>query len=116
MPLARYQSRRWQTSLRSQPSQGSSASARSGMFGSVVDEKPINPREWLAIADEHVKQGDTSAAIEAYRKVAAFYREQDFPLKAYALCKQMLVVDPTREDIRAEQLELAKHLGIDPER
>jgi hypothetical protein len=81
----------------------------------VADETPINPREWLALADEHVKDGSTNEAIEAYRKVAAYYRQQDFPLKAYALCKQILVLDPTRDDIRAEQRELAERLGINPD-
>jgi hypothetical protein len=75
----------------------------------------MNPRDWIKEGDEHVQQGSTDAAIEAYQKAAAYYREQDFPLKAYALCKQMLVIDPTRADIRAQQIELAKHLGIDPD-
>jgi hypothetical protein len=79
------------------------------------DEDDINPREQLALADRLVKDGSTNAAIDVYRKVAAHYRRQDFPLKAYALCKQMLVLDPTRADIRAEQRELAERLGIDPD-
>ena len=81
----------------------------------VADETPFNPREWLSIADTHVKQGETTEAIEVYRRVATYYRQQDFPLKAYAICKQMLVLDPTREDIKAEQRELAQHLGINPD-
>ena len=71
-----------------------------------------DPRDWIKAGDQHAKQGKAAAAIEAYAAAAQHFVDNGFYLKALAVYKQMLVLDPTRADLRAELRELELRLGI----
>ena len=56
----------------------------------IVHEDPKDVRVWLKIGDLYAKKGAKQDAIETYLKVARFYHEQGFFLKAVAVYKQIL--------------------------
>ncbi len=75
----------------------------------LVDSDPSDVRTLLKIGDLHTRKGSRREAIETYAKVAAQYAQQGFFLKAVAVYKQILKLDPSRLDIQlklAEQYEL----------
>src|SRR5215510_5978137 len=59
----------------------------------IVQEDPKDVRVWLKIGDLYEKKGSKQEAIETYAKVARFYHEQGFFLKAVAVYKQILKLD-----------------------
>src|SRR4026208_413169 len=60
----------------------------------IVNEDPKDVRVWLKIGDLYAKKGAKQDATETYLKVARFYHEQGFFLKAVAVYKQILKLDP----------------------
>lgn len=73
-------------------------------FRKLVEADPSDVRTWLKIGDLYTRKGARREAIETYARVAATYGEQGFFLKAVAVYKQILKLDPTRLDV---QLKLA---------
>src|SRR3712207_8094733 len=68
----------------------------------IVHEDPKDVRVWLKIGDLYAKKGSKQDAIETYGKVARFYHEQGFFLKAVAVYKQILKLDPRSEEHTSE--------------
>src|ERR1051325_8148360 len=60
----------------------------------VVEEDAKDVRVWLKIGDLYAKKNDKDKAPETYLRVAEFYGEQGFYLKAVAVYKQVLKLDP----------------------
>ena len=78
----------------------------------IVNEDPKDVRVWLKIGDLYAKKGAKQDAIETYLKVARFYHEQGFFLKAVAVYKQILKLDPRLVDVILKLAELYRQLGL----
>jgi pilus assembly protein FimV len=78
----------------------------------IVHEDPKDVRVWLKIGDLYAKKGAKQDAIETYLKVARFYHEQGFFLKAVAVYKQILKLDPRLVDVILKLAELYRQLGL----
>jgi tetratricopeptide (TPR) repeat protein len=78
----------------------------------VVQEDDRDVRIWLKIGDLYAKLGKKPEATETYTKVAEFYSAQGFYLKAVAVYKQILKIDPRLVDVNQRLAELYKQLGL----
>ncbi len=78
----------------------------------VVKEDPKDVRIWLKIGDLYAKKGAKQEATETYLKVARFYSEQGFYLKAVAVYKQILKLDPRLVEVNLKLAELYRQLGL----
>lgn len=78
----------------------------------IVQEDPKDVRVWLKIGDLYAKKGAKQDATETYQKVARFYHEQGFFLKAVAVYKQILKLDPRQVDVTLKLAELYRQLGL----
>jgi tetratricopeptide (TPR) repeat protein len=78
----------------------------------IVNEDPKDVRVWLKIGDLYAKKGSKQDAIETYLKVARFYHEQGFFLKAVAVYKQILKIDSRLVDVILKLAELYRQLGL----
>ena len=78
----------------------------------IVHEDPKDVRVWLKIGDLYAKKGSKQDAIETYLKVARFYHEQGFFLKAVAVYKQILKLDGRLVDVILKLAELYRQLGL----
>jgi tetratricopeptide (TPR) repeat protein len=78
----------------------------------IVHEDPKDVRVWLKIGDLYAKKGSKQEAIETYLKVARFYHDQGFFLKAVAVYKQILKIDPRLVDVILKLAELYRQLGL----
>lgn len=75
-----------------------------------LDDKDV--RVWLKIGDLYAKLGKKPEATETYQRVAEFYSQQGFYLKAVAVYKQILKIDPRLVDVNQRLAELYKQLGL----
>src|SRR4051794_35887860 len=78
----------------------------------IVQEDPRDVRVWLKIGDLYAKKGAKQDATDTYLKVARFYHEQGFFLKAVAVYKQILKLDPRLVDVILKLAELYRQLGL----
>ncbi|MBA3539667.1 MAG: tetratricopeptide repeat protein [Deltaproteobacteria bacterium] len=78
----------------------------------IVHEDPKDVRVWLKIGDLYAKKGSKQEAIETYLKVARFYHDQGFFLKAVAVYKQILKLDPRLVEVILKLAELYRQLGL----
>jgi len=78
----------------------------------IVSEDPKDVRVWLKIGDLYAKKGAKQDATDTYLKVARFYHEQGFFLKAVAVYKQILKLDPRLVDVILRLAELYRQLGL----
>ncbi len=78
----------------------------------VVREDPKDVRVWLKIGDLYAKKGAKQDATETYLKVAKFYSEQGFYLKAVAVYKQILKLDSRLVEVNLKLAELYRQLGL----
>src|SRR6266581_978083 len=78
----------------------------------IVEEDAKDVRVWLKIGDLYAKYNDKQAATETYLKVADFYSEQGFYLKAVAVFKQILKLDPRLIDVNIKLAEVYRQLGL----
>ncbi len=84
-------------------------------FLKVVADDPKDVRVWLKLADLYSKIGKKSDAASTLQRVAEFYAEQGFYLKAVAVYKQILKVDPRQVEINQRLADLYKQLGLLPD-
>lgn len=78
----------------------------------IVQEDPKDVRVWLKIGDLYAKKGAKQEATDAYLKVARFYHDQGFFLKAVAAYKQVLKLDPRLVSVIQRLAELYQQLGL----
>ncbi|MCB9592830.1 MAG: tetratricopeptide repeat protein [Sandaracinaceae bacterium] len=78
----------------------------------IVREDPDDVRTWLKIGDLYTRKGAKSEAISTYSRVATTYGDQGFFLKAVAVYKQILKLDPTRLDIQLGLGEMYEMLHL----
>jgi pilus assembly protein FimV len=78
----------------------------------VVQDDPHDVRVWLKVGDLYVKKGSKREATETYLRVAHFYSEQGFFLKAVAVYKQILKLNPRLVEVNLKLAELYRQLGL----
>lgn len=83
-----------------------------GEFRKIVEADPSDVRTWLKIGDLYTRKGARPEAIDTYAKVANRYADQGFFLKAVAVYKQILKLDPTRLDVQLKLAEMYEMLQL----
>lgn len=81
-------------------------------YKKLVDADKRDVRSLLKIGDLHVRKGDRGSAIETYENVAGHYAAQGFFLKAIAVYKQILKLDPSRLDAQVRLGEMYEQLQL----
>ncbi|MSP63315.1 MAG: tetratricopeptide repeat protein [Myxococcales bacterium] len=78
----------------------------------VVAEDQNDVRIWLKVGDLYAKLNRTKDAADTYQRVAVFYSDQGHYLKAVAVYKQILRIEPRMIDINLRLAEMYKQLGL----
>lgn len=78
----------------------------------LVEDDPKDVRTLLKIGDLQTRNGDHSKATETYGRVAQFYSEQGFFLKAVAVYKQILRLDSGLVEVNLKLADLYFQLGL----
>jgi tetratricopeptide (TPR) repeat protein len=81
-------------------------------YKKLVDADKRDVRSLLKIGDLYVRKGDRGSAIETYQGVADHYAQQGFFLKAIAVFKQILKLDPSRLDAQVQLGEMYEQLQL----
>jgi tetratricopeptide (TPR) repeat protein len=81
-------------------------------YEKVLAEDPKDVRVLLKIGELHQKKGDERAAADAFKKVADTYSEQGFFLKAVAVYKQIVKLDPEEVRVNERLAGLYQQLGL----
>lgn len=81
----------------------------------IVKEDPSDVRILLKIGDLQVRKGAKEDAIATYSRVARSYDEQGFFLKAIAVYKQILSIDPSLTELYTKLADLYVKLGLIPD-
>ena len=81
----------------------------------LVKEDPNDVRILLKIGDLQFRRGAREDAVATYSKVARGYEEQGFALKAIAVYKQILSIDPNLTELHGKLAELYVQLGLVPD-
>lgn len=66
-----------------------------------------DPRIYIRMGDIARKLEDNAAAIEHYKKAVKAFVKTGFVIKAIAVCKMIISIDPSQQDIQARLAELA---------
>lgn len=64
------------------------------------------------VGDLYIKKGDKKNAIESFHKAANFFRHEGFSLKALALYKKVLNINPSESDALYSLGELSEEKGL----
>jgi tetratricopeptide (TPR) repeat protein len=83
-----------------------------GQYKKLIDADKRDVRSLLKIGDLYVRKGDRGSAIETYESVAGHYAAQGFFLKAIAVYKQILKLDPSRLDAQVRLGEMYEQLQL----
>ena len=83
-----------------------------GQYKKLIDADKRDVRSLLKIGDLYVRKGDRGSAIETYETVAGHYAQQGFFLKAIAVYKQILKLDPSRLDAQVRLGEMYEQLQL----
>ena len=78
----------------------------------IVEDDPNDIRTLLKIGDLHTRCGNFTEATSAYNKVASYYENDGFHLKAVAVYKQVLKIDNSLRDIHFKLASLYIELGL----
>ncbi|MEM9192604.1 MAG: tetratricopeptide repeat protein [Myxococcota bacterium] len=81
-------------------------------YQKLVQADPRDVRTWLKIGDLYTRKGSRSEACETYARVAQHYANQGFFLKAVAVYKQILKLDPGRLDVSLSLAEMYERLQL----
>lgn len=81
-------------------------------YKKLVDADKRDVRSLLKIGDLYVRKGDRGSAIETYQRVAEHYAAQGFFLKAIAVYKQILKLDPSRLEAQVQLGEMYEQLQL----
>lgn len=84
-------------------------------YQKIIDTDPTDVRTQLKIGDLNAKLGNIEAASDTYRKVAEHYAKDGFFLKAIAVFKQILKLDPGVINVYMRLAELYNQLGLNSE-
>jgi tetratricopeptide (TPR) repeat protein len=78
----------------------------------IVEEDAKDVRVWLKLGDLYAKKNAKQDATDTYLKVAQFYGDQGFYLKAVAVYKQVLKLDPRLIEVNIKLAEVYRQLGL----
>lgn len=81
-------------------------------FERLVEDDPSDVRTLLKIGDLQARMDNTPAAIATYTRVAEYYAEQGFFLKAIAVYKQVLTLAPDQLAVCRKLAETYVQLGL----
>ncbi|MCB0220918.1 MAG: cyclic nucleotide-binding domain-containing protein [Chrysiogenetes bacterium] len=81
-------------------------------YRTLVKADKRDDRSMIRIAECYRKLKKNKEAIAAYRQVATFYANAGFLIKAIAINKQILDIDPNNSDVQAELADLYAKRGI----
>jgi pilus assembly protein FimV len=81
-------------------------------YEKIVGSDPTDSRSLLKLGDIYTRQGDPRGAAATYRKVATQYADQGFFLKAMAVYKQILKLDPSDLDASESLGEVYELLSL----
>jgi tetratricopeptide (TPR) repeat protein len=81
-------------------------------YKKLVEADKRDVRSLLKIGDLYVRKGDRPSAIETYQNVADHYAQQGFFLKAIAVYKQILKLDPSRLDAQVRLGDMYEQLQL----
>ncbi len=81
-------------------------------YRKLVADNPKDVRTWLKIGDLHTRKGSRGEAVETYLRVAGFYASEGFYLKAVAVYKQVLKLDPSRTAVLLDLAEMYERLQL----
>ncbi len=81
-------------------------------YQKLVDADPHDVRTWLKIGDLYTRKGAHREATQTYQRVAEHYATQGFFLKAVAVFKQILKLQPGRLDISLRLAEMYENLQL----
>lgn len=81
-------------------------------FERLIEDDPKDVRTLLKIGDLHTRLNNHAEATKVYAQVATFYSEQGFFLKAVAVYKQILKLDPNLIEVNLKLAELYHQLGL----
>jgi len=77
----------------------------------LIKEYP-DGNAYNTIGDLYLKKGDKKNAVESFQRAANFFRHEGFSLKAFALYKKVLNVDPNDTDALYSLGELSEEKGL----
>lgn len=81
-------------------------------YEQLAQDDPTDARTLLKLGDVYAKQGAMREASATYRKVASQYAEHGFFLKAVAVLKQILKLDPSQIDVWENLAEMYELLSL----
>ena len=81
-------------------------------FKRLAEDDPNDVRIFLKLGALYLRQGSIHEATETYHQVARFYSKQGFSLKAVAVYKQILQINPTDLPVTRKLAELYQRLGL----
>jgi tetratricopeptide (TPR) repeat protein len=81
-------------------------------YSKIVEEDAKDVRVWLKLGDLHARKGSKLEATDTYLRVAQYYGDQGFYLKAVAVYKQVLKLDPRLIDVNVRLAEVYRQLGL----
>lgn len=84
-------------------------------FQKILADDPNNMRVKLKVAELLAKKKETEKAITTYREVGNEYETNNFHLKAIAVYKTILLLNPTLIDINEKLGHLYHKVGLDKE-
>jgi tetratricopeptide (TPR) repeat protein len=81
-------------------------------YQKLVAEDPRDVRTLLKIGDLHTRRNKPKDAIEIYERVAELYAKQGFFLKAVAVYKQILKLDPAHLESTLKLAQMYEELAL----
>lgn len=81
-------------------------------YQKLVHEDPRDVRTLLKIGDLHTRRSKPKDAIEVYQRVADLYAKQGFFLKAVAVYKQILKLDPAHLESTLKLAKMYEELAL----
>jgi len=86
-----------------------------GEYQKLLQAEPNDIRTWLKIGDLYTRMGARKEATDTYLRVAEQYTSSGFYLKAVAVYKQILKLDPTLLEIHQYLADSYLELGLTSE-
>jgi tetratricopeptide (TPR) repeat protein len=84
-------------------------------YRKLVKEDPNDIRTWLKMGDLYTRMGARKEATDTYIRVAEHYKKSGFHLKAVAVYKQVIKLDPTLGEVYEMLADAYLSLGLTSE-
>ena len=81
-------------------------------FQRIYQDNPADLNALLKIGHLHLKRGERDVAIEKLLEVVDGYRKKGFSLKAAAVLKQILKIEPDRYEVRLSLADVFEEKGL----